>query len=386
MESLVTNLPTIGVVIVTYCAEDFISDCLASLHDSGYPALRVVVVDNASPDATCQRVRDWARTALAQDANQCGLDERVSGEPVPGTPAEPAGEWLTLLHAGENRGFAGGVNVGLRMLMRDRETELFWILNPDATVEPQTPFALARRARAVGRFAAIGGRILYAGSGSLVQTDGGRLHRLGFTGVNVNRGAERTGCAMPDPESLDYVSGASLLVSRAFVERAGPMDESWFLYYEEIDWQLRRGDLPLVVEPEARVIHRAGASIGSGRPDERASPLAIYFMARNLLPFAARWSPVRLPFAYAIAWWKLFRSWGTDRARLVAMIRGLHRLPPPKDVRKRLPEPAWNRILGKRREGPEEWHEGWLDPDRPATFGSAHIASRSETVNRIESG
>ena len=31
------------------------------------------------------------------------------------------------------------------------------------------------------------------------------------------------------------------------------MDETRFLYYEEIDWQLRRDDLPLLVEPEARV-------------------------------------------------------------------------------------------------------------------------------------
>ena len=137
---------------------------------------------------------------------------------------------------------------------------------------------------------------------------------------------------MPDPASLDYISGASLLVSRAFIERAGLMDEGWFLYYEEIDWQLRRGDLPLLVEPEARVVHRAGASIGSGGLDERASPLSVYFMTRNLLPFVARWSPARLPFAYAIVWWKLFRSWGVDRERLAALLRGLHRLAPPQAV------------------------------------------------------
>jgi GT2 family glycosyltransferase len=339
MERPVAELPTIGVVIVTYCAEDFVLDCLTSLLESGYPALRVTVVDNDSPDSTCDRVRGWARVALAQDA-----DERD-----PAAPPEPTRGWLTLLHAGENRGFAGGVNAGLEMLMRDRQMGLFWILNPDASVERQTPFALARRAGAVRRFAAIGGRILYAGKDELIQTDGGRLHRLGFTGVNVNRGLRGTSCAMPDPESLDYISGASLLVSRAFLERAGLMDESWFLYYEEIDWQLRRGDLPLVIEPEARVLHRAGASIGSGRPDERASPLAIYFMTRNLLPFVARWSPARLPFAYAIAWWKLFRSWGADRSRVAAMLRGLHRLPPPREVRARLPEAVWDRILGRRR-------------------------------------
>jgi GT2 family glycosyltransferase len=332
-----SDLPPIGVVIVTYSAADFVAECLDSLLASGYPELRVVIVDNDSPDDTLDAIRAWAGRALPQ-----GWAERRSV-----SSDEPSREWLTLIDAGANLGFAGGVNAGLRTLVGDPGIDLFWILNPDTAVEPQTPCALARRASAAGRFAAIGGRILYARSGGLIQTDGGRLHRLAFTGVNVNRGLPGEACAMPAPESLDYVSGASLLVSRAFIERAGLMDESWFLYYEEIDWQLRRGDLPLVIEPEARVIHRAGASIGSGSPDERASPLAVYFATRNLLPFVARWSPVRLPFAYAIAWWKLFRSWGVDRMRLAAMLRGLHRLPPPKEVRARLPESVWNRILGR---------------------------------------
>jgi GT2 family glycosyltransferase len=355
MERPVAELPTIGVVIVTYCAEDFVLDCLTSLRESAYPALRVIVVDNNSPDSTLERVRGWARTALAQDFDEL----------CPQAPPAPPESWLTLVDAGENRGFAGGVNAGLDILLRDPGIELFWILNPDASCAPQTPFAFARRAKASGRFAAIGGRILYAGQDGLIQTDGGRLHQLGFTGVNVNRGRRAADCEMPDPASLDYISGASLVVSRAFIERAGLMDEGWFLYYEEIDWQLRRGDLPLVVEPEAWVIHRAGASIGSGRPDERASPLSVYFMTRNLLPFVARWSPARLPFAYAIAWWKLFRSWGADRARLAALMRGLHRLPPPRAVRARLSDAAWARVFAPRQENREAGRRGTSESRTP---------------------
>ena len=62
----------------------------------------------------------------------------------------------------------------------------------------------------------------------------------------------------------------------------------------------------------------------------------------------ARWSPVRLPFAYAMAWWHLFRSWGAAWPRLAAMLRGLHRLGPPRQVRARLPDPVWQHILARR--------------------------------------
>ena len=330
--------PPIGVVIVTYAAADFVTECLESLRASAHPGLRIVVVDNASPDGTVAAIRAWADAALS---------ERLA-EHAPDAPPRPARGWLSLLHAGDNLGFAGGVNAGLRALLDDPGLDLFWVLNPDATVDPGTPAALARRAREMGRFAVIGGRVLHAGPEPRVQSDGGRLHRLAFTAVNANMGAPASVCAPPPPETLDYVSGAHMLASRTFVERAGLLDESWFLYYEEIDWQLRRGDLPLGVAPEAVVRHRAGASIGSGSGSGRASPLSIYFMTRNLPRFVARWSPWRLPFAYAIAWWKLARSWGADGPRLAAFLRGLHGLGPPAGVRARLPEAVWKRVLSPR--------------------------------------
>ena len=342
--------PRIGVVIVTYAAEDFVADCLESLRASAYSDLCVVVVDNASPDGTVAAIRAWAAAALPE-----GLAEHP-----PEVPPRPARGWLSLVQTGDNLGFAGGVNAGLRALRDDPEIDLFWILNPDATADPGTPAALARRAREMGRFAVIGGRVLLAGprGEARIQTDGGRLHPLAFSGVSVNMGHPADTCAPPPAETLDYVSGAHMLASRAFLERAGLLDESWFLYFEEIDWQLRRGDLPLGLAPEAVVRHRAGASIGSGSGTGRASPFSIWFMARNLPRFVARWSPWRLPFAYAIAWWKLWRSWGADGPRLGAFLRGLHGLSPPAAVRGRLPERVWARILV----GPAALSRSWTAP------------------------
>lgn len=69
---------------------------------------------------------------------------------------------------------------------------------------------------------------------------------------------------VPAEDPVDYIPGVSMLVHRSFLEAAGPMDESYLLYFEGIDWQLRRGDLPFGLEPRALVLHREGASVGSG--------------------------------------------------------------------------------------------------------------------------
>ena len=48
------------------------------------------------------------------------------------------------------------------------------------------------------------------------------------------------------PAPMEYVSGASMLASRAFLENVGLMEESYFLYFEELDWALRaRGKFDL---------------------------------------------------------------------------------------------------------------------------------------------
>jgi hypothetical protein len=334
-----TALPRIGVAIVTYGAADFVGACLDSLLASAYPELSIQVVDNDSPDDTVPALRRWAR------ARGIELTERRAGDGRPEHAAPPRAATVALIHSGENRGFAGGVNLGLKALLADPHCDLFWVLNPDTAVEPQAPYAFARRAREAGRFAIIGGRVLYLSDPERIHADAGRYRPwLGFpVSLNINRMAAQT--EMPEESEIDYIPGMSMLVSRAFVERAGLMDESWFLYHEEIDWAFRRGDLPLLLEPDARVLHKAGASIGSGSGGKPASSLSVYFTYRNHLRFTARWAPHCLPSAYVAAWAMAFRRYRRAPAQLSAALRGLHRRRPPRAVAERLPAQVWSRLF-----------------------------------------
>lgn len=354
----------IGVIVVTYGAADFIADCLESLVATGYPDLRIVVVDNASPDGTAEAVQAWASGAVPfvrppdwPDDWTPDRDPDADGGPAakplalarhgPEAQGDPAPAPLTLIETGANLGFAGGVNVGLAALRQVPEIDHFWVLNPDTIVPPETPFRLAAHARTMGRYGLIGGRILFRETPERIQLDGGRLHRMAGTAVAVHLGQDAAATALPDPAGLDFVSGAHMMASREFLDRAGLMEERYFLYYEEMDWQLRRGDLPLGLAPGAEVRHAAGASIGSGGRSLKPSPFALYFGSRNLLGFVARWAPLRLPLAYLLAWVRLVRHWDGTVGQIAAMVRGLHRLGPPKAVRARLPETVWARILGR---------------------------------------
>lgn len=308
---------SIGVILVAYNTGDVLLDALEALLAAAErpeaPDLRVLVVDNASPDGTEARLAAWAagrpdapprdmpvpppegRGAVRLDVRDLGRDGRHAAL---GTLREGT---VGLLLAGANRGFAAGVNLGLETFRAMREVDWYWILNSDAMTEPGTPAALDRAARAAGgRFAAMGGRVLLTDPPGMIQADaGGRidrwLGRLRPHGLETMAGDGDGDAAAP----LDYVSGAHMLVAPAFVDRAGLMPDEYFLFYEEVDWCLRRGDLPLRFVPGAAVHHRNGSSIGSqkarGASDTGPSPTAAYWMFRNRLRFVGRWHPAGLP-------------------------------------------------------------------------------------------
>jgi hypothetical protein len=335
--------PTLGVCIVTYNASNVITGCLETLLAAKNVRLRVIVVDNASSDDTVAQIRKWAAgTILAELSSDMPFETPQVSKPLAmheAMPGEPLIEdaTLTVLHAPVNGGFAAGVNLGLSHLVKDPEIDRFWILNPDCVVPPGTPAALATYSAPPDGFALIGGRVGYLSPRGLIQSDGGWVNRLTGATININRGRVAAHTQPPLTEKLEFLLGASMVASRAFLNQAGPVPEDYFLYYEEVDWALRRGNLPLLYCEDAPVYHHAGSSIGSGNLECVSSDFSIYFLYRARMRFVRRYYPWSLPTAYLYALAKAgqhaFRGQGEQ---LHALLRAIHGLPPSAAIRDRL--------------------------------------------------
>lgn len=285
--------PSLGVVVVTFNSADVIVDCLESLLRSEGVRLEVVIVDNASTDGTLQLLREWL-------AGEQGWAPPTSC-PFPMTADRPppaAGVHRITLHdAGVNGGFAAGVNIGLHILMEQPQIDRFWILNPDSMVPPESAAALATYLVPGDRFSLMGGRVLYYDHPEQIQIDGGTINKwTGVTG-NINLCAEYSQTPPPNVEKMDFITGASMVASRQFIERAGLLPEDYFLYYEEVDWAMRRSNLPLAHCEGGIVYHRAGTAIGSPAIGRPASPLSLYFKHRGRMRFVRRHFPIALPVA-----------------------------------------------------------------------------------------
>ena len=179
----------------------------------------------------------------------------------------------------------------------------YWILNPDSVVPPETAQTFATCPAPESGFSLMGGRVLYYDRPDMIQIDGGTINkRTGVTG-NLNLRASHAMTPPADIKKIDFITGASMVASRHFYETAGPLKEDYFLYYEEVDWALRRGSLPLVYCPNALTYHRAGTAIGSQTHSRPPSPFSLYFKNRSRIIFLKRFFPESTIFgiAYSIA-------------------------------------------------------------------------------------
>jgi GT2 family glycosyltransferase len=188
---------------------------------------------------------------------------------------------VDLIRTGVNLGFAGGNNVGIRRALA-RGAEWVLLLNNDAVAEPGLPAALESAAAARPDAGLLACKIL-AVDGETVQYAGATFRpRLGYSGRVATTGPDEV-------RDVARADGAALAFSRAAAERAGLLDESLFLYVEDVEWSLRvrEAGFAVVFVPGARVRHRGSAASGGG-----ASTTNLYYDTRNTIAVCERHTPL----------------------------------------------------------------------------------------------
>ena len=230
----------LDIIIVTWNSADVIGQCLSSL-DRFRPGCNhtVTVVDNASGDGT----PDLVSARFPQ---------------------------VHLVRSESNRGFAAANNQALEMTAG----RFILLLNPDSEIRDN---ALDR----LLDFMKEDDRVWVAGP-ALLNSDGARQHygvrfphvwNMLVESLFLDRVFARSRILgrhkelfldQETPRRVDYVQGAALLVRRSAIDAVGPLDEGFFMYFEEADWCYRMsrsgGETWLV--PTAQVIHHGGADPG----------------------------------------------------------------------------------------------------------------------------
>lgn len=258
----------VSIVIVNWNARDFLRNCLRSITDQTARSHQIIVVDNASKDASADMIR-----------------------------AEFPG--VTLIANNHNAGFAAANNQGIAV-SRGRHVLL---LNPDTVILDHAidqMLAESDKRPDVGvigcqvwetpeRIQRVGFAFPHPFNIAIIQTGLTRklarwpLFNLPAYG-NWNRDTER---------DLDVISGMFMLVKRAVIEKVGVLDPDYFVYAEEADWCRRiwRAGYRCVFIPTAKILHIDG---GGKSTDQVSVKMYVQlqksltiFNRKNYGPFAA---------------------------------------------------------------------------------------------------
>lgn len=261
----------LAVVLVNWNGWRDTIECLESLLPTLPDDARVLVCDNASSDDSLSHLADWAKQRPAGPVAFARYD-RAHAERG-GQAQDPQ---LILIDTGGNLGFAGGNNVGIRYALAGG-FDYIWLLNNDTVVDEHTASALIERMQADPRIGMCGSTMYYYDTPKIVQCLAGSsfdFDKAVGTPLGYGKPYDPATPIEAVEGRLDHIAGASMMVSRAFVEQVGLMEEAYFLYFEEIDWAVRaKGRFTLAWAPRSFVWHKEGGSIGSShrsRPSDRS--------------------------------------------------------------------------------------------------------------------
>lgn len=241
--------PRISLITVNYNGLDLTRALICSVQRHVSTPLEIVVVDNGSRQDEAALLRE-----------------------------EFAG--ITAIRSERNLGFAGGNNLGFRAA----RGEYLLLLNNDTEVEDDSLRYLCQTLDRRPELGAVCPKIRFFAPPRAIQFAGYTpLTRITLRNALVGFGEADDG-RFDTPRDTPYAHGAAMMVRRSVLEKAGPMPEMYFLYYEELDWSVRiaQAGFGIAYDPRCTVFHKESATTG------QQSPLRSFYLTRNRLLFARR--------------------------------------------------------------------------------------------------
>ena len=225
--STTDSQPLVSVVIPHWNAAHHLPTCLESLQRQTYPRVEVIVVDNGSTDGSLE--------LLARDY-----------------------PWVRVLPLGENRGFAGACNAGMReargafvaLLNNDTEADAHWLAEVVAAFERRPEAGLL-----ASKMLLFDRRDTFHTAGDFYRVDG----------VPGNRGVWEKDRGQYDKETYVFSAcGGSAAYRRPMLDRVGLLDEDFFFSCEDVDlaWRAQLMGYRCIYAPRAVVYHKLSATGG----------------------------------------------------------------------------------------------------------------------------
>lgn len=246
------NNPLVSVITVNYNSIQVTLELLASLRNSTYSSVEVIVVDNASTEN--------AEELIKQNF--------------------PNIQWV---RSSENLGFAGGNNLGIQA----SKGHFLFFVNNDTEVTSNLISNLVTILSDNPNIGIVSPKIKYFNT-NVIQYAGYTPMSLITARNEAIANKQEDSKALTGLHSTPYAHGAAMMIPRKIIEKVGAIPEDFFLYYEELDWceQIKRAGFKIAVDLSSSIYHKESMSVG------KTSSLKLFYQTRNRILFVRRNMPL----------------------------------------------------------------------------------------------
>jgi GT2 family glycosyltransferase len=276
------SFPFISIVILNYNGWKDTIECLESVLKNVYENYKIIIVDNASTNESIEKICSWMDGTL-----KIKLDVHKKLKnlvyPLEKKPLkyifctennifnmEVKEEKIIFISAEKNNGFSAGNNIGIKFAIEQGYSDYIWLLNNDTVVAQDTLKNLHSTYIDLQnmdvKIGLLGSKLLYYHNPEIIQAVGGKFNK--WTGLvkNIGMGKKKNELLNITSLEIDYPIGASIFVSNENLHKIGLMNESYFLYYEELDWNIRASKKGFVSRTSEKgcLYHKQGASTKTG--------------------------------------------------------------------------------------------------------------------------
>jgi len=288
-------------------------ECLESVLRNDYPNYQVIVVDNNSPDNSMEYLKAWAEGKLdvwvnpnnslrnssfppvskpipyiyytREEAEKGGnpeIEEELKNKlPKDITSKHP----LVFIQSGDNLGFAGGNNVGIRYALAKGDFDNTILLNNDTVIKRDAISILVNARLKFGERAIYGGRIYYYADPDRLWYDGGEFNE--WTGrskhLNIKKLKSEIKNNSNNIKEVNFITFCYVLIPKFILDKIGLLDESYFMYVEDLDYSYRvwKSGYKLYHVIKSEIWHKVSASSG----EDEVNEFSAYWMMRNRVRF-----------------------------------------------------------------------------------------------------
>jgi len=320
----IQKMPKVAIIILNWNGWKDTIECLESVFRNTYPNYQVIVIDNGSTDGSMEKIKAWAEGKQAvltpepthplyhlsrppvkksipyicytrEEAEKGGnfkLEEKVTKEwqeqrKSGGRELNPTSPYpLIFIQTGENLGFAGGNNVGIRYVLKKDNCKYVLLLNNDTVVEEKFLNELIKDTNRNQNVGIIGGKILYYNEPNKIWYAGGKLDLIRGSGYHKNY--NRIDKNSKGRIKTSFITGCLMLINKELLNADELLFEEYFLYVEDVDFChiIKKAGFKLCVNLNSKIYHK----IKYLQKDniKIASPDSIYYITRNRLLFMTR--------------------------------------------------------------------------------------------------